>query len=354
MSSNNFENLLLKSLIEDLDTANEYPNCQNILKNEKTFNNSTYSQKDSLTDDSSKSDTSFILPQSQPILFTKKEIFTALVTQKTSIFLQGAIREMNSIEIANFIKEIKGSFSQIMKDKNGNYLCSDLFKSCTPSQRIEILQEIYSKFDELSIHEYATHPIQTLIELAHTEEEIALIASSLSTNTKILKVSLNPNGSYVIQKIISNIPEEKRQNFNLYLLSIIPLLSQDMYGVCTSKKFVSFTYSPLLVKGILTTITNNFFAIAQNQYGNYLIQYILELWWNKIELCYIKQIIVRYFYQFSIDKYASHISESYIKMLSESERKILLSVLLRNGMYFTLLKDKYGVYVMNKLSKEKM
>ena len=62
MSSNNFENLLLKSLIEDLDTANEYPNCQNILKNEKTFNNSTYSQKDSLTDDSSKSDTSFILP----------------------------------------------------------------------------------------------------------------------------------------------------------------------------------------------------------------------------------------------------------------------------------------------------
>ena len=84
---------------------------------------------------------------------------------------------MNSIEIANFIKEIKGSFSQIMKDKNGNYLCSDLFKSCTTSQRIEILQEIYSKFDELSIHEYATHPIQTLIELAHTEEEIAPVTA---------------------------------------------------------------------------------------------------------------------------------------------------------------------------------
>ena len=348
MSSNNFENLLLKSLIEDLDTANEYPKSEEFSTFEKKFNNSTSSQKDSFTDDSSKSDTSFTLPQS--ILFTKKEIFAALVTQKTSIVLQGTIREMNSTEIANFIKELKGSFIQIMKDKNGNYLCSDLFKSSTPSQRIEILQEIFPKFDDLSIHEYATHPIQTLIELAHTTEEIALITSSLSTHTKIIKVSLNPNGSYVIQKIISNIQEEKRQNFNMYLLSIIPLLSQDMYGVCTSKKFVSFTHSPLLVQGMITMITNNFFAIAQNQYGNYLIQYILELWWNKNELCYIKQIIAKYFYQFSINQYASHISESYIKMLSESERKIFLSVLLHNGMYFTLLKDKYGVYVMNKLS----
>ena len=84
---------------------------------------------------------------------------------------------------------------------------------CVPNNILVHCGEIYSKFDELSIHEYATHPIQTLIELAHTEEEIALITSSLSTNTKILKVSLNPNGSYVIQKIISNIPEEKRQNF---------------------------------------------------------------------------------------------------------------------------------------------
>lgn len=350
MSANNFENLLLKSLIEDLDTASGYPNCTNFSEFEKTFNNSTSSQKDSLTDDSSKSDTSVIYPQGQTFLFTKKEIFNALVSQKTSIYLQGTIREMSSFEIANFIKEIIGNFEQIMKDKNGNYLCSDLFKACTPSQRIEILHEIFPKFDDLSIHEFATHPIQTLIELAHTPEEIALITSSLSTQTKIIKVSLNPNGSYVIQKIIMNIQEEKRQNFNMYLLSIIPLLSQDMYGVCTSKKFVSSTHTPFLIQGMITIITNNFFAIAQNQYGNYLIQYVLELWWNKIEMCYIKKIIENYFYQFSINQYASHISESYIKMLSDNEKKMFLSSLLQNGMYFSLLKDKYGIFVMNKLS----
>ena len=350
MSRNNIENLLLKSLIEDLDTLNGYPNCTNFTEFEKTFNNSASSMKESLTDDSSNSDTSVIYPKSQTFFFTKKDIFNALATQKSSIFLQGTIREMSPFEISNFIKEIKGHFEQIMKDKNGNYLCSDLFKACTPSQRIEIIKEIFSKFDDLSIHDFATNPIQTLIELAQTQEEINLITSSLSTPTKIIKVSLNPNGSYVIQKIIMNIQEQKRQNFNMYLLSIIPLLSQDMYGVCTSKKFVCFTYTPFLIQGIIKVITNNFFAIAQNQYGNYLIQYILELWWNKIELCYIKKIIEKYFFQLSTNQYASHISESYIKMLSDNERQIFFSVLLQNGLYFTLLKDKYGVYVMNKLS----
>ena len=72
MSSNNFENLLLKSLIEDLDTANEYPKSEEFSTFEKKFNNSTSSQKDSFTDDSSKSDTSFTLPQS--ILYKKRNL----------------------------------------------------------------------------------------------------------------------------------------------------------------------------------------------------------------------------------------------------------------------------------------
>lgn len=354
MSHNNFESLLLKSLIEDLDTSNGVPNSKDFSEFEKNFNNSSASFKDSFTDSSSRSgmDTSSSLsPKSQPLIYTKKDIFSALTNQKSSIFLQGIIREMNSFEISHFIKEITGHFSQVMNDKNGNYLCSDLFKVCTPLQRIGILREIFNEFDEIAIHEFGTHPTQTLIELAKTTEEIMLITSALSEYNTVLKVALNPNGSYVIQKIIMNIPEQNRQNFNMYLLNILPYLSQDMYGVCAAKKFVAFTQSNFLVQSILQVILNNFFLISKNQYGNYLIQYILEIWWNKNELCYLKKVIEHYFYQFASDQFASHIAESYIKMLNENEKQNFLCSLLKNGCYFTLLKDKYGVFVMNKLSK---
>ena len=45
MSSQNFENLLLKSLIEDLDTANGFPNSKNFSEFEKNFHNSSSSIK---------------------------------------------------------------------------------------------------------------------------------------------------------------------------------------------------------------------------------------------------------------------------------------------------------------------
>ena len=352
MSSQNFENLLLKSLIEDIDTFNGFPNSKNFSEFEKNFNNSSNSLKDSLTDSfsGSEGETLAMSPQLNPFSFSRQEILIALTNQKKSIHLQSAIREMNPFEIANFLNAIQGEIPNIMMDKNGNYLCSDLFKACTAFQRISILKEIYNLFDTIATHEYGTHPTQTLIELAKTQEEIMLITSALADNNKMLNVAFNPNGSYVIQKIIMNIPEQNRQNFNLYLLNIIPYLSQDMYGVCTAKKFVTFTQSPFLVQGIIKIVMNNFFAISNNQYGNYLIQYILEIWWNKKELFYIKKVIENYFFQFSSNQFASHIAESYIKMLNDKEKQFFLCSLLKSGIYFLLLKDKYGVFVMNKLS----
>ena len=68
MSSQNFENLLLKSLIEDLDTANGFPNSKNFSEFEKNFHNSsTKSDKD----------TSAMSPQQQNITFSKKDILNA-------------------------------------------------------------------------------------------------------------------------------------------------------------------------------------------------------------------------------------------------------------------------------------
>ena len=352
MSSQNFENYLLKSLIQDIDTNNGFSNSKNFSEFEKKFNNSSNSLRDSLTDSSSGSDqdTLAMSPESNNLSFTHQEILISLSNQKNAIHLQSTIRETNPFEISNFIKAIQGDIPNIMMDKNGNYLCTDLFKVCTPFQRISILKQIFNVFDIIAIHEYGTHPTQTLIELAKTAEEIMLITSALSNQNKILNVAFNPNGSYVIQKIIMNIPEQNRQNFNFYLLNIIPYLSQDMYGVCTAKKFVTFSQSPFLVQEIIKIVMSNFFAIANNQYGNYLIQYILEIWWNKKELFYIKKIIENYFFQLSSNQFASHIAESYINMLNDKEKQFFLSSLLKSGIYFLLLKDKYGVYVMNKLS----
>ena len=55
----------------------------------------------------------------------------------------------SSKEIINIIvKELRGIYRDIIKDKNGNYFCSNLFKICEQSQRIIILTELTKYINE--------------------------------------------------------------------------------------------------------------------------------------------------------------------------------------------------------------
>ena len=222
--------------------------------------------------------------------FTKSSILSAFNNQRSTLILQKCIANINTEELNGIIKEMGGTFNEIIKNKNGNYFCSDLLKVCDKDQRIIILKEICDTIYEDCIDEYGTHPIQTLIELSKSEEEYKLILSSFKDPNNILTASLNQNGSFVIQKIIVHIPERYRMEFNLNFIKYLSILSMDMYGVCTVKKFIGYTKNELLLKQILNIILINFLNISQNQYGNYLIQYLLEYWWKTNEGVYLKKI----------------------------------------------------------------
>ena len=97
-------------------------------------------------------------------IFNINMIISAFNSQKTTIILQKSLNEMSKENLDLIIKEMKGYFSAIIKNKNGNYFCSDLFKVCSQEQRIEILKEIGNNLIDDCTDEYGTHPIQTLIE----------------------------------------------------------------------------------------------------------------------------------------------------------------------------------------------
>ena len=83
--------------------------------------------------------------------------------------------------IIYIIKELKGIFRKIIKDKNGNYFSSDLFKVCAQEQRIQILEEISPYLSKDCSNHFATHAIQILIGNASCEAEYRLILNSFKS-----------------------------------------------------------------------------------------------------------------------------------------------------------------------------
>ena len=244
---------------------------------------------------------------------------------------------------------MNATFRDIIKNKNGNYVCSGLFKICGKSQRIMMLREIHNTLGEDCIDEYGTHPIQTLIELSESEEEYKLILSSFKDYNKILNASLNPNGSYVIQKIIVHIPERHRMKFNILYLKFLDILSMDMFGVFTVKKFISYTKNNLLVKQVFNIIINNFINISGNQYGNYLLQYILKHWWNTQEGLFLRQICISKFHLLAVKHFSSYICDLFIGLSNLKEKQLLIISLFKDNKITFLTNNNYGNIIIKKL-----
>ena len=259
--------------------------------------------------------------------FSQKNILAAFNNQKTTKQLQKCLGEESEENIELIIKELKGQFRNVIKNRNGNYFFSDLLKVCNQEQRIEILKELSPYISEDCSHEFGTHPIQHLIELSSSEEEYKLLLASFNDYNKVLLASLNQNGSFVIQKLIVNIPEKIRIQFNCIFVQFICVLSRDMYGLCAVKKFIGYTKNELIVKQVFNTIIKNFVSISSNQYGNYLIQYLLEKWWKTPEGVFLKKIIASKFQILSGNHYSSYICRLFFKLCSNEEKKEFLSTL---------------------------
>jgi len=162
---------------------------------------------------------------------TKDNIFMYLRDQTSTITLQREVMGADEKELDYLINEFKGLFRKILKNKNGNYLCSDLFKACSQEQRIKILTELHETLSEDCLDNFATHPLQVLIDRANNETEYNLILESFNDYNKFLFAALDSNGAFTIQKIIERIPEKFRIKFNLIFTSFISFISKKKFGV---------------------------------------------------------------------------------------------------------------------------
>ena len=263
-------------------------------------------------------------------IFSRENLLNAMLGTNQTIYLQKLLNGIGKNNIDYIIVQLHGIFREIMKDKNGNYFCSDLFKECDQEQRIKILNELSPTLADDCLNNYASHAIQTLIDRASSEYEYRIILSSFIDYNKLFNVSLDPCGAYTVQKIIERIPDRYREEFNFIFSSFIGFISRKKYGIVTVKKFISGTKSEAITNQIMKLIYENFMDLAVDQYANYLIQFLLEIWNNTPEGNTIKRLVFDNFVKMSQKKYSSFICELCIKIISPEEKNEIINSMIKN------------------------
>ena len=170
---------------------------------------------------------------------TKKYLLMSFNDKDKTKMIQSMLRNDASDEIIEkIINELTGTYNYIMKNKNGNFFLRDLIKVCKPNHRLKILFEIYKTIADDCTDKFGSHPIQELIDYSNSEQEYNLILYSFNDYNKALLASLDPNGSYVIQKIITHIPEKYKKKFNYLFVSYLTFIVNKKFGVVNAKCFV--------------------------------------------------------------------------------------------------------------------
>ena len=227
---------------------------------------------------------------------TTKTLLITFKDQNSTKALQNMLNENTPKEIiSSIVDKLAGTYLYVLKDRNGNYFLSDLIKNCEQYQRVKILKELYKTISDDCIDKYATHPLQTIIDYSGSDEEFNLIMFSFTDYNKTLLASLDPNGSYVIKKIIKHIPEKHKTKFNLLFISFIHFIITKKYGVVNAKEFVKYTKNEEILDNIATIVYVNFNSFVKNEYGVYFIQHLLEQWNNKTQGEKIKSCIIENF-----------------------------------------------------------
>jgi hypothetical protein len=200
------------------------------------------------------------------------------MTQNGSRVLQKALKNTKYEIISKMFEEIYDKTHILMTDSYANYFCPKFFSLLKKDQRKIYLLNIKEHIHHICVSKIGTYPLQSVIDQLKLDEERIIIADSLQVN--ILDMCLDPQGTHVIEKIITCFQEYLIEDYYNIIIDNMLILADNVNGLCVCKKIIIHKTNLKTIKRIREKLTENALFLIQNVYGNYVIQMAIEVNFN--------------------------------------------------------------------------
>ncbi|CAK4029867.1 Pumilio domain-containing [Lecanosticta acicola] len=269
------------------------------------------------------------------------EIYTLCKDQHGCRFLQRKLEERNEATVQLIFDEVKGHMIDLMVDPFGNYLCQKLLESTNDAQRTVLIKNATPAMTKIALNQHGTRALQKMIEYISTPEQTDLIIDALRNDVVLLIQDLN--GNHVIQKCLNHLSSiDATFIFDAVGANCITV-GTHRHGCCVLQRCID--HADGLQKGkMVDHVIRNAFALVQDPFGNYVVQYILDL----SEPCFTEPLC-RAFYgevpNLSRQKFSSNVIEKCIRCSTNETRRELISEIMVVPVLEKLLRDGFANYV---------
>ncbi|KAL6144324.1 hypothetical protein ACLB2K_055018 [Fragaria x ananassa] len=271
------------------------------------------------------------------------------VDQHGSRFIQQKLEHCSDEDKASVFKEVLPTASRLMTDVFGNYVIQKFFEYGTPEQKKELADQLSGQMLPLSLQMYGCRVIQKALEVIEVDQKTKLVHE---LDGQVMKCVRDQNGNHVIQKCIECIPTEKIEFIISSFQGEVATLSTHPYGCRVIQRVLERCSDELQGQCVVDEILESAYVLAQNQYGNYVTQHVLERG-KPYERSQIISKLIGKIVQLSQHKYASNVIEKCLEHGDVAERKIMIDEIIgqleENDNLLPMMKDQFANYVIQKV-----
>eukprot|EP01121_Diplochlamys_sp_Union-15-3_P012225 TRINITY_DN3633_c0_g2_i5.p1 TRINITY_DN3633_c0_g2~~TRINITY_DN3633_c0_g2_i5.p1 ORF type:complete len:794 (-),score=164.54 TRINITY_DN3633_c0_g2_i5:88-2469(-) len=273
--------------------------------------------------------------------------------QHGSRFIQQKLESASVAEKQMVFKEIYPRSEYLMVDVFGNYVIQKFFEHGTSEQKKLLGEKLQGQVLSLSLQMYGCRVVQKALEVISIEQQAALVRE---LEGHVLKCIKDQNGNHVIQKVIEQVPSKLVQFIIDTFEGKVYQLATHPYGCRVIQRILeqcSDSQKWYLQQSILKELLQCAGSLVQDQYGNYVIQHVLEHGTPRDKLQIITQLKGRIVH-LSQHKFASNVIEKCVQYGNFEDRQIIIDEILMNtegpnSSVEIMMKDQYANYVIQKI-----
>ncbi|XP_062192870.1 pumilio homolog 5-like isoform X2 [Phragmites australis] len=269
--------------------------------------------------------------------------------QHGSRFIQQKLENCTAEEKASVFAEVLPHAPSLMTDVFGNYVIQKFFEHGTREQRRDLATKLVGHVLPLSLQMYGCRVIQKALEVMELDQKIDLVRE---LDGHVMRCVRDQNGNHVIQKCIECVPMEHIGFVVSAFQGQVASLSTHPYGCRVIQRVLEHCGGDSLGQCIIDEILQSACTLAQDQYGNYVTQHVLERG-KTHERSQIINKLAGQVVTMSQNKFASNVIEKCFQHGDIAERDLLIRQIIEqtegNDNLLAMMKDQYANYVVQKI-----
>lgn len=269
------------------------------------------------------------------------EIYALCKDQHGCRYLQKKLEERNPEHVHMIWLETNQHVTELMTDPFGNYLCQKLLEYCNDEERTVLIENASQELVRIALNQHGTRALQKMIEFISTPGQIQTIIEAL--RYRVVELIQDLNGNHVIQKCLNKLSSADAQ----FIFDAVGVHCVDVgthrHGCCVLQRCIDHA-SGEQKAWLIRQISDNAYVLVQDPFGNYVVQYILDL--NEP---IFTEPLVRMFKgrvgQLSKQKFSSNVIEKCLRCAQEPSKDMLIEEMLSPTELDRLLRDSFANYV---------